>query len=86
MRGTWFFDQSWEPLDEDLSERIELEHVHKFKEYILTKNSGNTTNNNETETTTTTTNNNENSNIDVNEVPVAISAKGQSKQINDRMF
>jgi hypothetical protein len=30
LRGLWFYDQSWEPLDEEMSERIELEHIHKF--------------------------------------------------------
>lgn len=35
MRGTWFNSPSWEPLDEDIADRIELEHVNKFKENLI---------------------------------------------------
>ncbi|CAK9302753.1 unnamed protein product [Gordionus sp. m RMFG-2023] len=30
MRGTWFFDVGWQPLDEEYATQIEVEHLSKF--------------------------------------------------------
>ena len=31
MRGTWFKDSSWHPVEESVGEEIEREHLVKFK-------------------------------------------------------
>ena len=31
MRGIWFFDSSWMPLEATVAEEIEKEHLVKFK-------------------------------------------------------
>ena len=39
MRGTWFHDQSWQPVDCEHADRIEAEHIkrfmgHKMADYV----------------------------------------------------
>ena len=88
MRGTWFYDQTWEPLDEDICERLELEHVHKFKDFILNKINSNNINNNENNESSATVNNELLNNDGLSNEPqtsVLNSNKSQSKQLNDRM-
>ena len=31
MRGTWFYDSSWTPLEETVADEAEKEHLIKFK-------------------------------------------------------
>ena len=31
MRGTWFLDGSWQPLEDDYSTQIETEHMATFE-------------------------------------------------------
>ena len=31
VRGSWFFEMTWQPLDELLAERIEKEHLERWK-------------------------------------------------------
>ena len=36
MRGTWFYEGAWTPLEENLADRIELEHLTHFRGHLLT--------------------------------------------------
>ena len=35
MRGTWFYDSSWQPLEIGYASQIETEHLGKFLGYRL---------------------------------------------------
>lgn len=39
MRGTWFYDGSWVPLEMECSEVIEEVHLRMFKKQTLTQSS-----------------------------------------------
>jgi len=40
MRGYWFFDADWQPLDSAYADVIEKEHVAFFKDELLNRNNG----------------------------------------------
>jgi hypothetical protein len=92
MRGTWFLEQSWEPLDEDLSDRIELEHINKFKDYILNKINNNSkpnnNNNSELDPLLTTSSMNFNLNTENETTTTVETTKPLVKQqpVNERMY
>lgn len=33
LRGTWFFEVNWQPLDDKIATRLEREHLARFKGY-----------------------------------------------------
>lgn len=35
MRGTWFVDGTWQPLDEGYANQIETEHLAKFESHKI---------------------------------------------------
>ena len=89
MRGTWFYEQSWDPLEEDLCERIELEHMNKFKEHILNKPNNETSSISSENDALLLNQNNENLNSENNPTEAVSSNTNnksqQSKAIIDRM-
>jgi len=32
-RGTWFYDVTWQPVGGDLAQRVEMEHIARWKDY-----------------------------------------------------
>lgn len=39
MRGTWFYDGTWNPLETEYSEVIETAHLKMFQKQTLTQSS-----------------------------------------------
>ncbi len=89
MRGTWFYDQTCEPVEEEICDRIELEHIHKFKDHILNKINYKVNNNENNDPSSAGVNiellNNEGGLSNEQQTTVSNSNKSQSKPVNDRM-
>ena len=37
MRGTWFFENTWQPIEESYAVQIEAEHLAKFQKQKLSE-------------------------------------------------